>query len=181
MMTGNPGWDGPRFQVQGAWATITSELLLREEFEHRGITVETLQHVFPLHQAHPPAALAAAAQGPPLSPAPGTPLMPDSLGEAHVVVDLPDTPEIVVVSFEDDAMEGFEGHLEEEDDPEEDQDINEAVVEQRLDQEIDEVVVEQLVEQEAAEVESGLSNSSFYSGEESKDESDPDYDPSRDR
>jgi len=42
--------------------------------------------------------------------------MPDSPGEAHVVVDLLDTPKIVVVSSEDDAMEGFEGTLEEEGD-----------------------------------------------------------------
>ena len=33
MMTGSPGWDEPRLQVQGAWATITSGLLLMEEFE----------------------------------------------------------------------------------------------------------------------------------------------------
>ena len=39
-------------------------------------------------------------------------------------VDLPDTPEIVVVSSKDEAMEHFEGHLEEDDDPEEDQDID---------------------------------------------------------
>ena len=82
--------------------------------------METLQYVFPLHQAHPPAALAAAAQEPPLSPAPGTPLMPDSLGEAHVVVDLPDTPEIVVVDSEDEAMKGFRGYLEDQCDPKED-------------------------------------------------------------
>jgi len=37
-----------------------------------------------------------------------------------MMVDLPNTLEIVVVSFEDEAMEGFEGHLEVEDDPEED-------------------------------------------------------------
>ena len=46
-----------------------------------------------------------------------------------MVVDLPDIPEIVVVSYEVEAMEDFEGHLEEEDDPKEDQDIDEAVVE----------------------------------------------------
>jgi len=62
--------------------------------------------------------------------------MPDSLGEAHVVIDLPDTPEIVLVSSED------EGHQEEEDDPEEDQDIDEVGVEQQWDQEIDEMIVE---------------------------------------
>jgi len=48
MMTENPGLDGPRFQAQGAWTTLTTELLLREEFELRGIIMETLQHVFPL-------------------------------------------------------------------------------------------------------------------------------------
>ena len=37
--------------------------------------------------------------------------MPDNPGEAHMVIDLPDTPEIMVVSSED------KGHLEEEDDP----------------------------------------------------------------
>jgi len=51
--------------------------------------------------------------------------MSDSPGEAHVVIDLPDTPEIMVVRSED------EGHQEEEDDPKEDQDIDEAVVEQQ--------------------------------------------------
>ena len=46
--------------------------------------------------------------------------MPNSPGEAHVVVDLSDTREILVVSSEDEAMEDFEGHLEEEGDLEED-------------------------------------------------------------
>jgi len=64
------------------------------------------------------------AQNPPSPTAPGAPMMPDSPGEVHVVIDLLDTPEIVVVSSED------EGHQEEEDDPEEDQDIDEAWVEQ---------------------------------------------------
>jgi len=101
--------------------------------------------------------------------------MPDSLGEAHVVRDLPNTPEIVVVSFED------EGHPKEEDDSEEDQDIDEVVVEQQWDQEIDEVIVEQQVEQEVGDAESEASTSDFDSGKEPDDESDSDYDPSRDR
>jgi len=42
MTTGNPGLDGPRFQAQGAWTTLTTVLLLREKFELRGITMETL-------------------------------------------------------------------------------------------------------------------------------------------
>ena len=62
--------------------------------------------------------------------------MPDSPGEAHVVIDLPYTSEIVLVSSEN------EGHQEEEDDPEEDQDIDEAGVEQQYGQEIDEMIVE---------------------------------------
>jgi len=46
--------------------------------------------------------------------------MPDNAGKAHVVVDLPNTLEIAIVSSEDEAMEDFEGYLEGEDDPEED-------------------------------------------------------------
>ena len=98
-----------------------------------------------------------------------------------MVVDLLDTPEIVVVSSADNAMEGFEGHLEEKDHPKEDQDINEVVVEQQWDQEIDEIVVKQQVKQETDKVESGVSDSSFDSGEEPEDESNPNYDPSRGR
>jgi len=33
MTTGALGWDGPRFQPQGSWVTITTKLLRREEFE----------------------------------------------------------------------------------------------------------------------------------------------------
>ena len=110
---------------------------MREEFEQRGIIMETLQHVFLLHQVHPSPAGPALAQGPPSPPALGTPLMSDSPAEVHVVIDLRDTPEIVVVSSED------EGHPKEEDDPEDDQDIDEAVVERQWDQEIDEMIVEQ--------------------------------------
>ena len=68
--------------------------------------------------------------------------MPNSPGKARMVVHLTDTPEIAVVSSEDEAIEGFDGHLEEEDDPEEDQNVNEAVLEQQWDQDIDEMVVE---------------------------------------
>jgi len=50
----------------------------------------------------------------------GTSQMPDSPGEAHVVVDLPDTPEIMVLSSDDEPVEGLEDHLEEGDDLEED-------------------------------------------------------------
>ena len=69
MMTGNPGLDGPRFQAHRASMTLTIELLLREEFELRGITMETLQHVVALHEVHPPSIAPAPAQGPPSPPA----------------------------------------------------------------------------------------------------------------
>ena len=82
--------------------------------------METLQHVFPLHQAHPLPATPVLAQGPPLPHVLGTLQMPDSPGVARVVVDLPDAPKVVVVSFDSEPMEGFEGHLEEEDNPKED-------------------------------------------------------------
>jgi len=100
--------------------------------------------------------------------------MPDSPKEAQVVIDLPDTPEIVVISSKD------EGHQDEEDDPEEDQDIHKAVIEQQWDQEIDEMIVEQQVEQEVDNVESEASTRSFDLGEEPDDESDPDYNSYRD-
>ena len=191
MMTGNPGLDGPRFQAQGAWMTLTAELLLREEFELRGLTMETLQHVFPLYQVHPPPAAPvpaqgppsppAPAQGPPIPPAPDTPLMPDNPGEAYVVIDIPSTPEVVVLSS------GDEDHQEEEDDPEEDQANAEMGIGQQGEEEADELMVdleeehEPQVQQEIDNVGSEASTSSFDSGEEPDDESDPDYDPSRDR
>ena len=50
--------------------------------------------------------------------------MPGSPGEAHLVIDLSNTLEIVVVSSKD------EGYQEEKDDPEEDQDIDEVVMEE---------------------------------------------------
>ena len=195
-MTGNPGLDGPRFQAQGAWMTLTTEMLLREEFELRGLTMETLQHVFPLYQVHPPPAAPvpaqgppsppAPAQGPPIPPAPATPLMPDSPGEAYVVIDIPSTPEVVVISSGDEDHQGDEDDPEE-DDPEEDQDSDEMGIEQQGEQEADALMMglgeeqEPQVQQEVDSAESEASMSSFDSGEEPDDESDPDYDPSRDR
>ena len=74
--------------------------------------METLQHVFPLHQVHPPPVAPAPAQEPPIPPVPGAPLMLESPGEAHEVINIPDTPDLVVISSSED-------HQEEEDDPEE--------------------------------------------------------------
>ena len=50
--------------------------------------------------------------------------MPDSSGEAHLVIDIPNTADIAVISA------GDEGHQGEEDDQEEDQGIGEVGVEQ---------------------------------------------------
>ena len=83
--------------------------------------MDALQHPFPLHRAYPPPALA---NGPPLPLAAGTPLMPESPWEVHIVVDLPDTLEIVVLSPDDEPIKGLEDHLEDEDDPEEDYEID---------------------------------------------------------
>ena len=63
--------------------------------------METLQHVFPLHQAHPPPTAPVPVQEPPFPPAPDAPVTSKGPGEVHVVVDLPDTPEIVVISSRD--------------------------------------------------------------------------------
>jgi len=51
---------------------------------------------------------------------PGTPLMLNNPGEVPVVVDLPYTLEIAVLSPDDEPMVGLEDHLEDEDDLEED-------------------------------------------------------------
>ena len=69
-------------------------------------------------------------------------------------------------------------YIKENDDPGEDWAIGEEVVGQLLNQEIDE---EQHVNLDVDEVDLGVLDSSFDSGEEPKDKSDPDYDSCRDR
>ena len=49
-----------------------------------------------------------------------------------MVVDLPDTPKIMVLRYDDKPMEGLKDHLEEEDDPDEDQEIDEIMEEQSI-------------------------------------------------
>ena len=140
--------------------------------------METLQHVFLLHQVHPPLIAPAPAQEPPIPLVPGTPLMPESPGEAHEVINIPDTPDLVVISSSED-------HQEEEDDPKEDQGNEKMGIEQPGEQKEDEFMLEDedepQVQLEVGDAESEASTSSFDSGEELDDESDPDYDPSRDR
>ena len=62
------------------------------------------------------------------------------------MADLPDTSKVMVLNSNDEPMESFEGHLEEGDDPEEDQKIAEVVEEQQMDQEVEEDVREQQVD-----------------------------------
>ena len=57
-----------------------------------------------------------------------------------MVVDLPDTPEIMVLRYDDKPMEGLKDHLQEEHDPKKDQEVDEVVGEQQIDQEINEAV-----------------------------------------
>jgi len=107
--------------------------------------------------------------------------MPDSSGKANMVINIPDTSDLVVISS------GDEGHQGEKDDPEEDQGIGEVGVEQQWKQEADELMVEPAeehepqVQQKVDDAESEASTSSFDSGKEPDNESDWNYDPSWDR
>ena len=71
---------------------------------------------------------------------------------------IPNTPKTVVISSNDEFMEGLEEN------PEEDLEFE-----------------EHKIGHEVKEANSSASGNSFDSGEEHEDESDPDYDPSRDR
>jgi len=93
--------------------------LLKEEFEQREITIEILSYIFPLYFAPPSPAPPVLTQGPPSPPVSGTPQPPDGLvssksrdgiplanesGEVHMVVDLPDTTQLVKLSSNDKLM-----------------------------------------------------------------------------
>lgn len=82
----------------------------------------------------------------------------------------------MIVSFDDEPIQDFEDHLEEEDDPEIDQIEEEYSVKEKM---VD-AVGEQQEDQEVDEVEPGTSNSNFDLSEEPEDESDLNYNPSRD-
>ena len=95
-----------------------------------GVTIEALQHVFPLHKSPPLLAPPTLAQGALAPPTSGTPQMPNNpvpsrSGEAHVVIDLPDSLGVVVISSDDEPIEDFEDHLKVEDDPEKDLQLGE--------------------------------------------------------
>jgi len=143
--------------------------------------METFQHGFSLHQAFFPLAPPAPAHGSPSLLTLSTSLRHSSPRELHVVVAIPNTLEIMVLSPDEKPMEGLEDHLGDEDDSEEDQKIDEVGKEQQIDHGIDEAVGGQQKDQEITEVESGASDNSFDSVEEREDVSNPDYDPSRDR
>ena len=71
--------DGPRFQAQGAWVTITTKLLRKDEFEQREITTKMVRCIFPLFYMPSPPIPIAPPQRPPSPPAPGAPIPPSSL------------------------------------------------------------------------------------------------------
>ena len=82
-----------------------------------GIRIKTLQHVIYLHHPPPLPARPAPAQGQPVPPVLSAPQMPNSpvllaSGEAHMVIHVPDTPELVVIISDVELMEDLE------DDPE---------------------------------------------------------------
>ena len=105
-----------------------------------------------------------------------------------MVIDIPDTPDLVVISSSsrDEDHQGEEDDPEE-DDPEEDQDNDKMGIEQQGEQEANEMMVnleeehEPQVQQEVDDADSEASTGSFDSGEEPDNECDPDYDPSQDR
>ena len=70
-------------------------------------------------------------------------LMPDILGESHVVIDIPDTQDLVVISPSsgDEDNQGEEDDPVE-DDPKEDQDSVEMGIDQPGEQEVDELMVD---------------------------------------
>ena len=134
MATGDPGVDAERFQAIGPWIAITRDLLLREEFDLREISYEILPYIFPALPMQPPAAppppLAGQGPSPPQSPNPHSPVSPPQAGskdgsgaqaEVHEVVDVPSSPEIIMISSneEEEDPEEKEGP-EEEEGPEED-------------------------------------------------------------
>ena len=88
----------------------------------------------------------------------------------HIIVDIPDSPELIVISFDDEE----ELEPEEEIEPEEDEG-NQAFVAQ-LEEELQEEGYEE--EPQGAVQES---NSEESMASEDSEVSDPDYDPSRDR
>jgi len=47
MIIEEAGADEERFLVLGAWNVVTGELLTKDEFEQRGISYDTLSHIFP--------------------------------------------------------------------------------------------------------------------------------------
>ena len=158
MTTRAMGWDRPRFQLQGAQATITIDLLFKEQLKQRGIDMDILLYIFLLHFAS--TALS--------SHAPGTPQPPDSpessgsggriplfveSREVHIIVDFLDTPETVEFSFDDELMEN----------PQEDPELGKY----QLDRDVE-------------DAELGASNSSFDSGEQLGNDYHLDYDLSRD-
>jgi len=129
------GADEERFLVMGAWNVVTRELLTREEFEQRGMSYSVLPQIFPALEM-PMFELPPPPQGPPPSPPQGSPPPPtpppaspphvdhgdkeligerlEASGAVHMVIDIPSSPNLIILSSDDEE----ELEPEEEDKPE---------------------------------------------------------------
>ena len=80
------GQDRPRFQPQGAWVIIATELLHIEEFEYRGIISQTVWYIFPLLYVPPPPTPLALVQASPPPPTRSAPQLPTILEHWDLVM-----------------------------------------------------------------------------------------------
>ena len=109
-----------------------------------GITAQTVRYICPQLYIPPPPALA---QAPPPPPAPGAPQLPASpdsscymplndvswgSGDIHMLMDLPDTPELIKISSDNEELvDQLEDDLEE--DPKEDPEMEQPHLEHGID------------------------------------------------
>ena len=117
---------------------IISELMLRRSSSRGDYHRDPSAH-FSFTSGTSPACTTRTSTGTTIAICPKQPSDADSAVEVDVVVDLSDTPEIVVFSSDFEPVKGLKDHLEEEDDLEEDQEVDEVMEEQQIDQEIDEI------------------------------------------
>ena len=155
---------------------VTRGLSLREELELKGISYDLLPFIFPALDMHPTIVLTPCplAQGlqppqPPVQPPPTSPQVgsgDEAFDKVHVVEEVPSSPELIEVIFDECGME-HEGDMELDEDVEE---LEEEVGEHELlNEEFDH-------EDEDAE----MQDSNSDSREEDDDSSHPNYNPTWD-
>jgi len=160
MIIGEPGVHEERFLVLGAWNVMTSELLTKEELEQRGISYDTLPQIFlalempmfaPSWPPQRPPPLPSPPQGPPPPPLP-PPASPPPIdlehgepdedgsgasGAVHMLVDIPSSPELIVLCSDD------EEELEPKEEVEPEMDEEDQVFVEQLEQELQEEGLEE--------------------------------------